>query len=404
MQENPAAGLTEWFKMKISQSLRLYRKWWKELSIGVFVRVLTLTGILWAAIANPFFPDVNDMNELITNGIWYMFNGLNPYNRPYHLSALGVTPQDWYMQNFLNYGPMNLLLHLPCMIYPWFLDFSGSMNLQPSFMMWHGFFDFLMFDRLMRMKHRSSALVIWWNPIMVTLNLVTHMSVPLFLLLMGYEQWKNPFQSVFWLGLGAITYQYIALLLVFAFAYHIRSYQKVLLGLLPALLVVGFFQIWATLEGRPLAMINDLILEQFGRSYEPWFPDHAYSWYTWTGSIPAIIFNVYNILLIQFRLLDPTVIPPSQWMDPLQALIGIKLSLVMNAFALGVAAILMVFTILRHDYRRSILYSVIAMGLVLLSSPSGIWHHNFIIIIPFFFLLSKTGAGYFYRKTETSPN
>jgi hypothetical protein len=234
-------------KNKIIQSLQLYHLYWRDLSLGVFIRVLSLITILIIASINPLFPDINDMNQLLTIGISYMFQGLCPYQRTYHLSALGVLPRDWYDQNYMNYGPVNLILHVPCMVYPWSFDFAGYMDFQPSFMVWHGFFDFLIFDRLLRMKHRVAAFVIWVNPIMVTMNLVTHMSVPIFLLLMGYEKWKDPTQSIFWLGLGALTYQYIALLLLFAIAYHIRSYKQVLLGLLPSLVILGVFQAWATI-------------------------------------------------------------------------------------------------------------------------------------------------------------
>lgn len=356
-------------------SLKLYRGWWKEISLGVFIRVITLAGILIAAIMNPLFPDINDMNQLITMGIVYMFKGLNPYQRSYTLTALGSGPQVTYTQDFLNYGPMNLLLHLPAMIYPWSFNGAGFMDMQPSFMILHGVFDFLIFDRLMRMKHRMAALFLWANPIIVTMDIVTHMSVPLFLLLMGYQKWEDPVGSVFWLGLGALTYQYIALLLLFAVAYHVRSYRRVLLGLLPSLIVLGVFQVWAMAEYRPFALVNDLLVVQFGRSYEPWFPDHIYSWYSWTGSIPALVVNILGIV----RGAVPSVF------DPLQAVTGIRLSTVMNAMAAVTSAIFFFYVIWRPDYLRSVKLSFLSILLFLLSSPSGIWHHNFIMIIPGFF-------------------
>jgi hypothetical protein len=322
---------------------------------------------------NPFFPDINDMNQLITLGILYMFQGLNPYQRTYTLTALGATAQDTYTQDFLNYGPMNLLLHLPAMVYPWVFNGAGFMDMQPSFMILHGFFDFLLFDRLMRMKHRMAAIFIWFNPILVILNIVTHMSVPLFLLLMGYQKWRKPAQSVFWLGLGALTYQYIALLLLFAIAYHLRSYWRVLLGLLPSLLVLGIFQIWAMAEARPFALVNDLLVAQFGRPYEPWFPNHIYSWYTWTGSIPAVVVNVLGVIFH-----EPV-------FDPLQAVTGIRLSSAMNAMSAVLSAACLLYVVWRRDYLRSVKLGFLSILLFLLSSPSGIWHHNFIMIIPAFF-------------------
>lgn len=374
--------LAHTIKSKISQSLQIYNTCWRELILGILIRVVSLITVLIIASINPLFPDINDMNQLITLGISYMFQGLCPYQRPYELSALGVGPRDWYIQNYMNYGPVNLLLHVPCMVFPWSFDFAGFMDFQPAFLIWHGFFDFLIFDRLMRMKHRVAAFIIWVNPIMVTLNLVTHMSVPIFLLLMGYEKWNDPFKSVFWLGLGALTYQYIALLLLFAIAYHIRSYRRILMGLLPSLVIIGVFQIWATVEGRPIALINDLLLVQFGRPYEPWFPDHAYSWYTWTGSVPAIVFNMYNVVF------NP-LLPSSLWLDPVEVFTGFRLSTWMNAVALCVSVAMLVYLVWRPDYRRSLKFGVISIALFLLSSPSGIWHHNFILLVPVFFMVKE---------------
>ncbi|MFX1564147.1 MAG: hypothetical protein ACFFDP_12655 [Promethearchaeota archaeon] len=380
-------------KSKISQSLQLYYTHWRELTLGIFVRSISLVTVLIIASINPLFPDINDMNQLLTIGISYMFQGLCPYQRSYYLSALGASPQDWYTQDYMNYGPVNLILHIPCMIYPWSFNFAGYMDFQPSFMILHGFFDFLIFDRLLRMKHRVAAFVIWVNPIMATLNLVTHMSVPLFLLLMGYEKWNDPKQSVFWLGLGALTYQYIALLLLFAIAYHLRSLRQILLGLLPSIAIFGVFQIWATVEGRPYALFNDLLLVQFGRSYEPWFPDHMYSWYTWSGSVPAIIYNVYNIVF------NPS-LPSSLWIDPVEVLTGIRLSTLMNVAALTVTVVMLVYLIWRPDYARSLKFSFISMTLVLLSSPSGIWHHNFILLVPIFFLAKELKVIQWMKKQE----
>jgi hypothetical protein len=36
------------------------------------------------------------------------------------------------------------------------------------------------------------------------------------------------------------------------------------------------------------------------------------------------------------------------------------------------------------------MYSFFSMGLFLIGAPAGIWHHNFIIIIPAFFMLVFT--------------
>ncbi|MFX0169728.1 MAG: hypothetical protein ACFE89_10285 [Candidatus Hodarchaeota archaeon] len=407
--EKPRAtpSLTARISTAIRNSLKLYRFWWKDIGFGLFIRLLSLGLILVVASINPFFPDVNDMLELHTRGLEYLFQGLNPYSRDYWLSALGTAPRDWYFQPFLNYGPLSLLIHLPCMIYPYSFDFAGFMDFQPSFTILHAFFDFLIFDRMMRKKYRGVALFVWANPMMITLNFVTQMSVVLFLLWMGYEQWKDPFWSVFWLGLGTITYQYIGLLLLFAIAYHFRSYRKWVLGLIPAVTIFGVFQIWASLEAvwyadptRHMALFNDLLFFQFGRPYQPW-PQQIHAWWSWTGSLAAILFNVYWISHnLWMSSLGQPMIPYTDWVaigDPLQQVtqgllppVGIRISTVITGFALIVTAYLLIRLLLKSEYDRSIRYSVIAIVLFLLGAPAGIWHHNFITVIPLFFLLTQT--------------
>jgi hypothetical protein len=107
-----------------------------------------------------------------------------------------------------------------------------------------------------------------------------------------------------------------------------------------------------------------------------------YSWYTWTGSVPAIVFNFYNIIFNPF-------VDSSLWVDPIEVLTGIRMSTLMNAFALCVSIALLVYLVLRPDYKRSLKFSLISMTLFLLSSPSGIWHHNFILLVPIFFVVRE---------------
>jgi hypothetical protein len=245
------------------------------------------------------------------------------------------------------------------------------------------FFDFLMFDRLKRMGYRTAAMALWANPLGVSLDYVTHLSVPLFLVLMGYEHWKNPKQSVFWLGLGAITYQYVLVLLLFAVAYHIRTYKKVLLGLAPALLIVGGFQLWATLEGRPWALFHDLFWVQLYVPYPGWIEQHGIFFIPWMGSIPVIIYNVFGTDFV------------TDWTGGL-----LRLSTVMMAFALVVTAILLVDLVRRRDYKWSLVYSAAAIVLVLLANPSGCLHHRFIEIFPCWFAGMELFRQYRHEKEK----
>jgi len=282
-------------------------------------------------------------------------------------------------------------------------------------MILHTFFDFLLFDRMMRHGNRAAAIFVWINPVMVTLNFVTHMSIVIFLIWMGYEKWKDPYWSVFWLGLGAITYQYIGLILLFAIVYHFRSYRKWILGALPAVIIFSFFQLWASLEAvvfsdpsRHMAMVYDLLIVQFSRSYEAW-PLHIQSWWSWTGSIPAILFNVFWIVnnLLWSNIGLPTIDPLfwTQIGDPIQIATrsllppdGFRISTIFSLVALIISLFLALKLLRRPDYGKSILYSVISMGLFLIGAPAGIWHHNFILIVPVFFLLVYTREVAWFRK------
>ncbi len=330
-------------------------------------------------------PDMNDMNQLLTLGLVYMFQGKNPYNQWYTLSAFGDVPQVIYSQNFFNYGPLNLLVHLPCMVYPWSFYGVGVIDIQPSFTLLHCFFDFLIFDRLMRMNHRIGAVSIWLNPIMLSLDFVTFLSIPLFFIVMACEKWENPFQSVFWLGLGTITYQYIGMFLLFAVAYHIRSYGKVLKAILPSILIIGAFQAWAMLEGRPSALFHDMLLVQLNRPYEPW-SNHSIFWYPWTGSLPAILFNVYGTDFL------------TDWTGGL-----LRLSTLMSAIAVVVAVVLMVHLAMKRGYLRALIYSSGSLALFLFGSPAGLWHHMIIVIIPASFMGMEIGRHY-RRKRQTSSS
>ena len=144
-------------------------------------------------------------------------------------------------------------------------------------------------------------------------------------------------------------------------------------------------------EYRPFALVNDLLVVQFGRAYEPWFPDHTYSWYSWTGSIPALVVNILGIVYGKI----PTVF------DPLQAVTGIRLSTAMNAMAAVASAIFLFYVIWRRDYLQSVKLSFLSILLFLLSSPSGIWHHIFIMIIPGFFAFREMRV-LFWKKTPAT--
>ncbi len=372
------SSLSTMIRTKIAQSFRLYHRFWKEISLGIYVRSLTLILLLYIAFLTPGFPDINDMNQLLTQALIYMFQGLCPYGRTYTLDAFGDIPRVVYQQNFLNYGPVNLLLHIPTMIYPASFSGAGFMDFQPSFLFLHWFFDFLMFDRLIRMGHIQGARTLWFLPLMVSIDIVTHMSVVMFLILMGYEQWKNPIQSVFWLSLAALTYQYAVILLLFAIGYHLRyNALKVLIGLIPGLIVLAAFQAWVFLEGRPFVLVNDLLLTQINRPYEPWSA-HSLFWLPWASSIPAVIFNVFGTDFV------------TDWTGGL-----IRLSTIILIIAMIAIIILFFSTLIKQSYKRSLLYSFIGMGLFLAGSPSGVFHHTLVLVVPALFTMKSYYSQYF---------
>ncbi len=65
---------------------------------------------------------------------------------------------------------------------------------------------------------------------------------------------------------------------------------------------------------------------------------------------------------------------------------GIRIATLFTVLAVLVTIMLLIKLVRTSDFKSSITYSVIAMGLFLVGAPAGIWHHNFIIVIPVFFL------------------
>jgi hypothetical protein len=65
---------------------------------------------------------------------------------------------------------------------------------------------------------------------------------------------------------------------------------------------------------------------------------------------------------------------------------GIRIATLFTVLAVLLTIILLIKLVRASNFKHSITYSAMAMGLFLVGAPAGIWHHNFIIVIPVYFL------------------
>ncbi|MHA1861876.1 MAG: hypothetical protein ACTSVM_06265, partial [Candidatus Ranarchaeia archaeon] len=247
---------------------------------GWLVRGIFLT--LWLMIGING-PDIQDMNEIVYKGILYMLAGLDPYGQTYELTALGNIAS----QNYFNYPPLTLLVHLPLVLVPGLFHPIGSMDFLPGFTLIHLFFDAGTYLVLKTDNHRKLAYIFWINPLLVYSNVMTFLSLPIFFITVACAKIESPFWSTLAVVLGAATYQYVAAFLPVILIYHRKNpkaaVSALVLGILPAL---PFF-IW-----NPSSAFYDLVIAQAGRGYESWWDNRYNSPTFFSGSIPSIIYNL----------------------------------------------------------------------------------------------------------------
>ncbi len=257
---------------------------------GIIVRSATLIGfILFLNYAN----DINDMNELVYKGLINFVQLINPYGQTYTLHTFGGP----YTQDYFNYPPFAVLLHLPCLLFPG-PQSIGTMDFMPCFFVLHVFFDFITYYTLWQSNHSVVSKIIWINPFFVFVDVITFMSLPLMLVTLAISNLDNPFRSGFYSLILAATYQMGAIFIPFILVYHWRRRQLKhnFLGMLGPLVVLFIFILW-----NPLLFFRDLFIMQIGRPPVNWLDNNPTSPYynryypaafLFMGSIPSIVFNL----------------------------------------------------------------------------------------------------------------
>ncbi len=267
---------------------RLLRE--SEFWAGILVRSLTLIGFfLFLNLAG----DINDMNQLVFLGMTNSLHGINPYGQLYELTTFGGS----FTQDYFNYPPFAILLHLPTILWPG-PSSIGTMDFMPAFFLLHTFFDFVTYYRLWQANHRIISKIIWINPFFVFVDIITFMSLPLMLLTLTLQNIDDAVRSGLYSALLAGTYQIGAIFIPFLLIYHWKQKQlrMNLVGMIPPFLIVLIFLVW-----NPLLFTRDLIVIQFGRPPVNWqdsAPDSPYfnryypAYFLFMGSIPSWIFNI----------------------------------------------------------------------------------------------------------------
>ncbi|MHA1917986.1 MAG: hypothetical protein ACTSUV_06735 [Candidatus Ranarchaeia archaeon] len=359
----------------------------KETLIGLLLRTITIVAFLLFALNFPQFPDLNDQNQKVMMGLEFMLQGINPFGQTYNLSAVAALPRDWFVENFYHYGPGSLIFHLPTLLYPAYWSGVGFLDFMPSMFLLHMFCDYISYKALMKKGMKLAGMVIWVLPIFVFIDFVLFISVPIMFLILGITEIDNTLKSTLYLGLSAVTYHFIAPILVFVMIYHLvknKDIKSIILGLIPTILILGFFQAWCILDGTPLLMIHDLFLSQTERVYISW-GSKAIDFLAWSGSIPALAYNFSLLLGL-----------PN---EPLALLTSgeFRISDLMMLITILVSGINVIRFIKKPSYWRIFHFSGISLVLLAASTPHGLLHYWLFAIIPYLYYFE-------YKKNNIIEN
>ena len=331
---------------------------------GLIVRAAALLGfLLFLGVGG----DINDMVELLFEGMVNMLQGVCPYGQTYTLATFGGS----YQQDYFNYPPLAILLHLPVLLWPG-PQSLGTLDFMPAFTLLHTFFDFIMFYRLHQEGYRRAKLLIWVNPGMVFVDVITFLSLPMLLLTLALLNLDDPIRSCLYGAMLAATYQLGLIFIPFLLAYHYHRQLLIpaLAGMLPVFAVTLPFLLW-----NPSAFINDLFLAQLGRGYVNWFeasPASPYynpyypATFLFMGSLPAVIFNAAILLGLPPDLAPRTALP---------MMLGV-----------AVLALLLFIHFLRHPRKGlAILYPGTILALLIGSTATGLAHY-WVLTVPLTYL------------------
>ncbi|MFX1564148.1 MAG: methyltransferase domain-containing protein, partial [Promethearchaeota archaeon] len=257
--------------------------------------------------------------------------------------------------------------------------------------------DFIIYYRLHQAGHSRAELMLWVNPGMVFLDVITFISLPLLLLTLTILNLDNPIRSGFYSALLFACYQLGVIFIPFILIYHYRRHnlQRAFGSVLPIVVVFLVFLFWS-----PSAFINDLLIAQFGRNPINWADSNPLSPYynryypaafLFMGSIPSIVFNAAIILGV-----PPDAAPIIS--QPMMIFVGI------------ICIILLIHFILNTRKGLAILYPGILLALFIASTSEGIAHYWVMTItLPFLAwaqrdtIFSSAASHYRSIKSISSP-
>jgi SAM-dependent methyltransferase len=321
---------------------------------GIVIRAATLVGfLLFLDIAG----DLTDMNELVFQGLANLLHGICPYGQTYVLATYAGS----FVQTYFNYPPFAVLFHLPTLLWPG-PQSLGTIQFMPGILLVHTAFDFILYYRLHQAGHSRAELMLWVNPGMVFIDIITFVSLPLLLVTLTILNLDKPVRTGLYSSLLAASYQLGVIFLPFILLYQYRRRQltKTIMGLLPVLGVVLAFFLW-----NPTAFVNDLLLAQLGRGYVNWLDANPMSVhynryypaaFLFMGSLPSVIFNIAIGLGI----------PPSD---------APQIALPMMA-VVGIAAVALLVHFARNPRKGlAILYPGCLLALLIASGSEGLTHY-----------------------------
>jgi hypothetical protein len=327
------------------------------------------------ALNAPNFPDLNDQNQKVLMGIQNMIQGINPFGQNYTLTAVGDQPRIVFNEFFYHYTPGSLIFHLPVLLYPAYWSGLGFLDFMPAMFVLHMFCDYISYRALKKKGLILASRIIWMLPFWVFIDFVLFISIPIMFMILGLTHLDDPLKSTLFLGCSAVTYHFTAPLLIFAVLKHMfidKEYRKVMIGLIPTIGILAFFQAWCMIQGTPTLMIHDLFFSQTDRGYIPW-ESKIIDWVAWTGSIPAIVFNISQILGF-----------PSEPLDMFTNG-AFRLSDLMMVITIIVSVINVIRYIKNPTKQRLLYYSGISLALLAASTPHGLLHYWLFAFAPFLY-------------------
>ncbi len=266
----------------------------------------------------------NDASEIIYYAFQEIFQGNNPYSSIYTLHW----GESTFSQPF-NYGPFMLLLYLPAMLIPiWYNSLWIGMTIVIN-VYCYGIAELLTKWGSRDNKWQQNALVdtsekdprqnvllyygglFFWMIPAGTTCITVFIYAPIFILLLAFHYLDRPILTGLFIALGSFTYQIILLMAPIFGIYHLkrswRDFGKFLLGIVPVLFVVLFFEFWNS-GGLLYSLIGYNVMMPYNKcptcnnGFDAWsifsIPRLAYNFSNGMIQIGPLMRIIFAILLV----------------------------------------------------------------------------------------------------------